>query len=58
MGLCFMASCAHVFGQPVDRHAHIRWGLHMTVVDAPLNVLDYAKKQPHLFIGVPKFMKR
>ena len=56
MGLCFMwLPCAHVFGQLVDCHAHIRWGLHMTVVDAPLNVIDYAKEvQPHLFIGVPR----
>ena len=51
--------CAHVFGQLVDCHAHIRWGLHMTVVDAPLNVIDYAKEvQPHLFIGVPRIYEK
>ena len=51
--------CAHVFGQLVDCHAHIRWGLHMTVVDAPLNVIDVAKKvQPHLFIGVPRIYEK
>ena len=51
--------CAHVFGQLVDCHAHIRWGLHMTVVDAPLNVIDVAKEvQPHLFIGVPRIYEK
>ena len=51
--------CAHVFGQLVDCHAHIRWGLHMTVVDGPLDVIDYAKEvQPHLFIGVPRIYEK
>jgi len=31
----------------------------MTVVDAPLNVIDYAKEvQPHLFIGVPRIYEK
>ena len=59
MGYVSWLPCAHVFGQLVDCHAHIRWGLHMTVVDAPLNVIDYAKEvQPHLFIGVPRIYEK
>ena len=31
----------------------------MTVVDGPLDVIDYAKEvQPHLFIGVPRIYEK
>ena len=52
--------CAHVFGQLVDCHAHIRWGLHMTVVDAPLNVIDVCQKKYSLIYSLEylEFMKK
>ena len=50
---------AHVFGQLVDNHYWIRRGLHMHVVDSPLNTVDYAKEvQPHLFISVPRIYEK
>ena len=50
---------AHVFGQLVDNHYWIRRGLHMHVVDGPLNTVDYAKEvQPHLFISVPRIYEK
>ena len=50
---------AHVFGQMVDNHYWVRRGLHMTIVDSPLNTIDYAKEvQPHLFISVPRIYEK
>ena len=50
---------AHVFGQLVDNHYWIRRGLHMHIVDSPLNTVDYAKEvQPHLFISVPRIYEK
>ena len=50
---------AHVFGQMVDNHYWVRRALHMTVVDSPLNTIDYAKEvQPHLFISVPRIYEK
>jgi len=50
---------AHVFGQMVDNHYWVRRALHMTIVDSPLNTIDYAKEvQPHLFISVPRIYEK
>ena len=50
---------AHVFGQLVDNHYWVRRALHMSVVDSPLNTIDYAKEiQPHLFISVPRIYEK
>jgi len=50
---------AHVFGQMVDNHYWVRRALHMTIVDNPLNTIDYAKEvQPHLFISVPRIYEK
>ena len=50
---------AHVFGQLVDNHYWVRRALHMTIVDSPLNTVDYAKDvQPHLFISVPRIYEK
>ena len=50
---------AHVFGQLVDNHYWIRRAMHMTIVDSPLNTVDYAKEiQPHLFISVPRIYEK
>ena len=50
---------AHVFGQLVDNHYWIRRALHMSIVDSPLNTVDYAKEiQPHLFISVPRIYEK
>ena len=50
---------AHVFGQLVDNHYWVRRALHMTIVDSPLNTVDYAKEvQPHLFISVPRIYEK
>ena len=50
---------AHVFGQLVDNHYWVRRALHMTIVDSPLNTIDYAKEvQPHLFISVPRIYEK
>ena len=50
---------AHVFGQLVDNHYWVRRALHMSVVDGPLNTIDYAKEiQPHLFISVPRIYEK
>ena len=50
---------AHVFGQLVDNHYWVRRALHMSIVDSPLNTVDYAKEvQPHLFISVPRIYEK
>ena len=50
---------AHVFGQLIDNHYWVRRALHMTIVDSPLNTIDYAKEvQPHLFISVPRIYEK
>ena len=50
---------AHVFGQLVDNHYWVRRALHMSIVDSPLNTIDYAKEvQPHLFISVPRIYEK
>ena len=50
---------AHVFGQLVDNHYWVRRALHMSIVDGPLNTIDYAKEiQPHLFISVPRIYEK
>ena len=50
---------AHVFGQLIDNHYWVRRALHMTIVDGPLNTIDYAKEvQPHLFISVPRIYEK
>tara|TARA_B100001564_G_scaffold23753_1_gene17630 strand:- start:2043 stop:3821 length:1779 start_codon:yes stop_codon:yes gene_type:complete len=50
---------AHVFGQLVDNHYWARRALHMSIVDGPLNTIDYAKEiQPHLFISVPRIYEK
>ena len=33
---------AHVFGQLIDNHYCVRRAFHMTIVDGPLNTIDYA----------------
>tara|TARA_B100000470_G_scaffold219984_1_gene207712 strand:- start:3778 stop:4839 length:1062 start_codon:yes stop_codon:yes gene_type:complete len=43
----------------VDNHYWVRRALHMTIVDNPLNTIDYAKEvQPHLFISVPRIYEK
>ena len=50
---------AHVFGQLVDNHYWVRRAMHMSIVDSPLNTVDYAKEvQPHLFISVPRIYEK
>jgi len=50
---------AHVFGQLVDNHYWVKRAMHMTIVDSPLNTVDYAKEvQPHLFISVPRIYEK
>ncbi len=50
---------AHVFGQLVDNHYWVRTAMHMSIVDSPLNTVDYAKEvQPHLFISVPRIYEK
>lgn len=50
---------AHVFGQLVDNHYWVKRAMHMSVVDNPLNTVDYAKEiQPHLFISVPRIYEK
>ena len=50
---------AHIFGQLVDNHYWVRRALHMSIVDNPLNTIDYAKEvQPHLFISVPRIYEK